>query len=156
MPASIPRDRKNRVREAPDPGMAARDRVRVILGQLRQHVDDAEAEYRRTFLPAPTREHPRHDPVAVRNAQLIEGIGRDIGTLEGQIRTFPIGPGAHAGRAVAQEADDALVGHAEFLHALLAPVDGAWIAANADEVRSLVEAVRVLVHERASFRPGTP
>lgn len=153
MPASIPRDRKNRVREAPDPGVAARDRVRVILSQLRQHVDNAEAEYRRTYLPAPTREHPRHDPVAIRNAQLIEGIGRDIGTLEGQVRTFPI---SDAAMAVAGEADQALIDHAEFLHALLAPVDGAWIAANADEVRGLIDAVRVQVHERASFRPGTP
>ena len=121
---------------ATDRDATARAKARDILGQVRHHVDDAEAAYRREFLPAPTREHPRHDPVAIRNAQVIESIGRDIGILEGQVRTFPVGP--DAGRAPAQDADQALIDHAEFLRALLAPVDGGWIAANADEVRGLV------------------
>ena len=139
-----------------DRELAVRGKVRDILSQVRQHVDEAEAGYRRTFLPAPTREHPRHDPVAIRNAQVIEGIGRDIGNLEGQVRSFPAGLDTSTRPARDQEAGQALIDHAEFLRALLEPVDGAWIAANADEVRGLVEAVRVLLHERVSLSHEAP
>ncbi|MGI4745086.1 MAG: hypothetical protein ACRYGI_13890 [Janthinobacterium lividum] len=132
-----------------------RSKVREILTSVRRHVDAAEVEFRQQHLPPPTRDRPRHDPEAIRQAQLIEAIGREIGALEGQIRALPAFLDDHMSEIVRQDrvtgTDQALIAHAEFLGALLAPESGQWMARNAAEIQACIQAVRVLVQERSGL-----
>lgn len=132
-----------------------RARVREILTNARRHVDAAEAEFRQDHLPPPTREQPRHDPEAIRQARLIESIGREIGALEGQIRALPAFLDDQMSDSIRQDqvagADQALIAHAEFLGALLAPESGQWMARNAVEIQGCIQAVRVLMQERSGM-----
>ena len=134
---------------------AVRARVREILTNVRRQVDAAEAEFRQEHLPPPTRERPRHDPEAIRQAQLIETIGREIGALEGQIRALPAFLDDQMSDSVRRDqvagTDQALIAHAEFLGALLAPESGQWMARNAAEIQACIQAVRVLVQERSGL-----
>src|SRR5215469_11465656 len=66
-----------------------RSKVGAILGAARKSVETAESDYRREFLPPPSREKPRHDPAAVAGAQAIERLARSIGALQGQIAAQP-------------------------------------------------------------------
>ena len=67
-----------------------RSRLSDWLGESRAHVAALEAEYRRTYLPPPTREHPFPDSAAISHAQTLQRIGRDIESIETLIRTASV------------------------------------------------------------------
>jgi len=67
-----------------------RSKVGVLLGSARKSVETAGRNYRREFLPPPSREKPRPDAAAMANAQAIERFARDLGALQGQISTQPV------------------------------------------------------------------
>jgi hypothetical protein len=56
----------------------ARDVTMKLLAATRADVETAERYYRREFLPPPSREKPRPDPLAVAAAQDLERLGRSI------------------------------------------------------------------------------
>ena len=60
------------------------------LGESRAHVAKLEADYRRQYLPPPTREHPFPDAGAVSHAQTLQRIQRDIENIETAIRTASV------------------------------------------------------------------
>ncbi len=70
--------------------LMVRARVSEMLGAARAGVNAAEAAWRRSHLPPPSREHPRPDPQALVSAKTIEAVGAAIGALEGQIRALPV------------------------------------------------------------------
>ncbi|HTV85030.1 MAG TPA: hypothetical protein VME63_06480 [Dyella sp.] len=67
-----------------------RSRLSDWLGECRAHLAVLEADYRRTHLPPPTREHPFPDAGAVGQAQALQRLGRDIESLETAIRTAAV------------------------------------------------------------------
>jgi hypothetical protein len=67
-----------------------RGRLSDWLGESRSHLAALEADYRRSHLPPPTRENPMPDPVAVKGAQTLQRIGRDIENIETAIRTAAV------------------------------------------------------------------
>src|ERR1700733_8045543 len=67
-----------------------RSKVGVLLGSARKSVETAERDYRREFLPPPSREKPRPDATAVASAQAIERLSKAIGALQGQISAQPV------------------------------------------------------------------
>ena len=60
-----------------------------FLGEARAAVVRAEAEFRRTRLPQPSRAKPFPDASVVGEAQSLERLSGAIGSLEGQIRNQP-------------------------------------------------------------------
>ncbi len=137
-----------------------RAKLSEILGSIRGVVEAAEAAYRWEFLPPPTRDQPRPSPELIRHAQLLETIGRELGMLEGHVRALPVPETDRMTQRFRHEAetlvkladiDAAMVGHAEFLRALLSPADGPWIIGNVAEVRACTRSINDLIQARADL-----
>jgi hypothetical protein len=127
-----------------------RSKVGAILGAARKSVEIAESDYRRAFLPPPSREEPRHDPAAVAGAQAIERLARSIGALQGQIAAQPTPENDRMTQRYRQEAsllqqliasDHKLVGQAELLRSMLDLKDGAWMLENMPALRDGLNAI---------------
>jgi CHAD domain-containing protein len=67
-----------------------RSRLSDWLGESRAHLAKLEADYRRHYLPPPTREHPFPDAGAVSHAQTLQRVQRDIESIETAIRTASV------------------------------------------------------------------
>jgi hypothetical protein len=63
-----------------------RSKAAGLLGLAMASVSQAEAEYRRKFLPSPTRAKPFPDHAAIEAAQQLEQLARGIGALEALIQ----------------------------------------------------------------------
>src|SRR5271155_1968608 len=105
-----------------------RSKVGLLLGWARKSVETAERDYRREFLPPPSREKPRPDSGAVAGSQAIERLARAIGALSGQITAQPAPENDRMTQRHRQEAatlqqliasDQKLVGQAELLRSML-------------------------------------
>lgn len=66
-----------------------RSRAGLLLGQARASVEQAETEFRREHLPAPTRANPYPDPAAVERAQTLERVVRAIGAVASRLQSLP-------------------------------------------------------------------
>jgi hypothetical protein len=137
--------------------LLVRGQVSLRLGAAREGVAAAEQAYRRRFLPPPSRAAPRPDPNAVQEAQALEAIGRDLGALEAQIRALPVPEDDRMTQRFRQEADtsarlvaadEAMVGHAELLRALLAEATAAQVLDSAEIVRARMSAIRDAIRAR--------
>jgi hypothetical protein len=137
--------------------LMVRAQVCNLLSAARASVEAAEQAFRRDFLPPPSRARPRPDPDAVQSAQTLEGIGRAIGAIEGQIRALPAPENDRMSQRFRREAptlsrlveaDHAMVGHAEYLRALLASADARWMLDNMAALRGQVAAVEAAVQGR--------
>lgn len=109
-----------------------------ILGMARASVESAEADYRRTAMPAPSRAKPFPDAAAVANAQALERLSKAIGALDAQIRTQPAPENDRMTQVYRREAptllrlresDQILIGQAELLRVKLDQQTGAAIVA---------------------------
>jgi hypothetical protein len=69
-------------------------RVRELAGSLlyqaRGAVAAAELAYRRAHIPPPTRAQPFPPAAAIADAQALERLAAEIGTLEGRVRHQPV------------------------------------------------------------------
>ena len=137
--------------------LMVRARVSELLIAAKVSVQAAETAYRRDHLPAPTREKPRPDAAALRDAQTLERLAASIGGLEGHIRALPVPEPdrmtLHLRREVAilqllLEADQAMAGHAEFLRSLLVSAGAGWILENAAALASQIAAIEAAIQSR--------
>jgi len=137
--------------------LMVRAQVCNLLAAGRASVEAAEQAFRREFLPPPSRAKPRPDPDAVQSAQTLEGLGRALGAIEGQIRALPAPENDRMSQRFRREAptlsrlveaDHAMVGHAEYLRALLASADARWILDNTAALRAQVAAIEAAVQSR--------
>ncbi len=137
--------------------LMVRSQVSAMLAASRASVAAAEQTYRQDRLPPPSRAKPLPDPEAVRSAQMLEGIGRALGALEGQIRALPAPENDRMSQRFRREAetlsrlleaDQAMVGHAEFLRNLLTSVNASWILENAAALRQQIGAIEVALQSR--------
>jgi hypothetical protein len=147
--------RKENLLRADD--LMLRARVSELLIAAKMSVAAAEKTYRREFLPAPTREKPRPDAAALRDAQTLERLAASIGGLEGHIRALPVPEPdrmtAHLRREAETlsrllEADQAMVGHAEFLRSLLVAAGAAWILEHAADLAAQIGAIEAAIQSR--------
>jgi len=137
--------------------LMVRAQVCNLLAAARGSVEGAEQAYRREFLPPPSRAKPRPDADAVQSAQALEGLGRALGAIEGQIRALPAPENDRMSQRFRREAptlsrlveaDHAMVGHAEYLRALLASADARWMLDNSAALRGQVAAIEAAVQSR--------
>ena len=139
--------------------LLVRARACELLAAARAALEACEAAYRREALPPPSRERPRPDPEAMRRAQALEQLGRELGAVEGRIRSLPVPETDRMTQRYRNEAqtlarlvdaDQRLVGHAEALRAALHEAQtgagAAWLldhlAALRERVAALEDAVR--------------
>jgi hypothetical protein len=127
-----------------------RSKVGLLLGWARKSVETAERDYRREFLPPPSREKPRHDAAAVSGAQALERLSKAIGAIQGQISTQPVPENDRMMQRYRHEAatlqnlgasDHKLVGQAELLRSLIDQKNGAWLIENMSELQDGINAI---------------
>jgi hypothetical protein len=134
-----------------------RAQVCALLQQSRAAVETAESDYRREFIPPPSRAQPRPDPQAVAAAQALEKLSHAIGALDGQIRALPVPENDRMTQRYRQEGetltkllsiDQQLTGQAELLRQMLAGCDGAWILENKPALSEGITAITETLRAR--------
>lgn len=103
--------------------------VSELLARAQKAVSAAEGEYRREFIPPPTRENPFPPANVIANAKKLEALCKAISGAEGQVRHAPVPENdritqlyREEGKTLAGliEKDTVLVGQADTLRALVA------------------------------------
>ncbi len=134
-----------------------RSKAAGLLGTAMASVSQAEAEYRRQFLPAPTRAKPFPDHAAIAAAQSLERLAKGIGALEGLIQHQPVPENDRVTQRFRQEAptlkvlihyDEQLVGQCDLLRSMVNGQDGASILAKLPDLEGGLEAIRATLLSR--------
>jgi hypothetical protein len=134
-----------------------RAKVGFLLGTVRKSVEKAEADYRREFLPPPSREKPRHDPASVAGAQALERLSKGIGALATLLNTQPVPEKDRMTNRSRQEgptlqqlidSDQMLAGQAELLRTMVDGKNGAWLAENKSTVEEGLAAIGETLRRR--------
>ncbi len=134
-----------------------RSKVGLLLGWAHKSVEMAERDYRREFLPPPSREKPRPDATAVANAQALERLSKSIGAIQGLITAQPVPENDRMTQRYRQEADtlqqlgladQKLVGQAELLRSMLDQKNGTWLLENMSDLQTGVGAISETLHQR--------
>jgi hypothetical protein len=134
-----------------------RSKASWLLGNAMASVDAAESEYRREFLPPPSRAKPFPDAAAVAAAQRLERLARAIGALEATIQQQPVPENDRMTQRYRQEAptlkhlmehDLRLVGQCDLLRTMVDKQDGASILKSLPDLEAGLEAIRATLHNR--------
>jgi hypothetical protein len=134
-----------------------RSKAAWLLGIATASVNGADIEYRREFLPAPSRAKPFPDAAAVAGAQHLERLGRGIGALEALIQQQPVPENDRMTQRYRQEAptlkalidhDERLVGQCELLRSMVNGKNGTSILENLSALEGGLEAIRATLHNR--------
>ena len=134
-----------------------RSKAAGLLGIALASVSEAEAAYRREFLPPPSRQKPFPDANAVAAAQRLERLGKGIGALELLIQQQPVPANDRMTQRYRQEAptlktlihwDEQLVGQCELLRTMVERQDGAALLAGMATLEGGLEAIRGTLQSR--------
>jgi hypothetical protein len=127
-----------------------RSKVGLLLGWARKSVETAERDYRREFLPPPSREKPRPGAAAVAGAQCLEKLSKAVGAIQGQISAQPTPENDRMTQRHRQEAetlqqliasDQKLIGQAELLRSMLDQKSGAALLENMSTLQDGINAI---------------
>jgi hypothetical protein len=128
-----------------------------ILGNAAVSVDAAESEFRREFLPGPTRAKPFPDASAVVSAQQLERLAKDVRAVANRLAELPVPENDRMTQRFREEAttllelialDEQLVGQCELLRSTLEKRDGAWIVERMKEIRGGLDAIDATLMKR--------
>jgi hypothetical protein len=134
-----------------------RSKAASLLGMAMACVSEAETEYRQKFLPRPSRQKPFPDAAAMKVAQDLERLAREIDALEALIQQQPVPENDRMSERFRQEAstlkaliryDEQLVGQCELLRSMVNRKDGSSIVENVPALARGLEAIRVTLQNR--------
>ncbi len=134
-----------------------RSKAASLLGIATASVITAETEYRREFLPAPSRAKPFPDAAAVTAAQRLERLARGIGALEASIQQQPVPENDRMTQRYRQEAptlktllgfDEQLVGQCELLRSMVANQNAATILERLNGLGTGLTAIQATLQSR--------
>lgn len=137
-----------------------RTKAASLLGVAMMNASEFEAEYRREFLPPPSRQHPFPDSGAVATAQRLERLVREIGALELGIHQQPVPENDRMTQRYRNEAatlkklihhDEQLVGQCELLRSIVTGKRLDSILQDLPDVEKGVEAIRSTLRSRESL-----
>ncbi|HEY5330765.1 MAG TPA: hypothetical protein VIJ79_12830 [Acidobacteriaceae bacterium] len=131
-----------------------------LLGVAGASVQEAESNYRREFLPVPSRAKPFPDATAVAAAQQLECLAKNISALANRLAELPVPENDRITQRFRQEAptlaaliaqDEQLVGQCELLRSTLEHRDGAWILEKLPQIQSGLEAIESTLLRRQAI-----
>ncbi len=134
-----------------------RSKAAGLLGTAMASVCEAETEYRREFLPPPSRQKPFPDAAAIKMVQALERLAREIGALEAFIQQQPVPENDRMTERFRREAptlkaliryDEQLVGQCDLLRSMVNKKDGSSIIENLPPLERGLEAIRVTLQNR--------
>jgi hypothetical protein len=134
-----------------------RSKAASLLGEAMASVGSAESDYRREYLPPPTRAKPFPDAEAVASAQKLERLAKTIGALEAQLQHQPVPENDRMTQRYRQEAstlakliehDERLVGQCELLRRAVSGQAGPALLKGMTQLEDGLDAIRETVHAR--------
>ena len=134
-----------------------RSKASWLLGGAATALSVAESDYRREFLPPPTRAKPYPDAEAVASAQKLERLHREITGLEQFIHQLPAPGNDRMTQRYRLEAetlanlihfDSLLVGQCEMMRKLVTDVDAEAILKALPDLMAGIAAIRATLHDR--------
>jgi hypothetical protein len=134
-----------------------RSKAAWLLGLAMSSVTTAEDEYRREFLPVPSRAKPFPDAEAVAAAQRLERLAREIGALEAFLHQQPVPENDRMTQRYRQEAptirilienDEQLVGQCELMRSMVEKQNGTAILKGLPDLQVGLEAIRSTLQKR--------
>lgn len=137
--------------------LMVRSKAAWLLGGAATAVSAAESDYRRDFLPAPTRAKPFPDAEAVAAAQKLERFHRDLTSLEQSLHQLPAPENDRMTQRYRLEAptlfnlvhfDSLLVGQCELMRKTVTGLDGKTILQMLPDLESGIAAIRSTLHDR--------
>jgi hypothetical protein len=137
-----------------------RSKASWLLGLAADAVCTAETDYRREFLPAPSRAQPFPDPTAVASAQRLERLHQAIVALESHIQQLPVPENDRMTQRYRLEAptlhtlinyDQLLIGQCELLRSLVAGHSAAALLADIATIEGGLEAIRTTLQSREAL-----
>jgi hypothetical protein len=134
-----------------------RSKAAELLGIAAAGVSTAESDYRREFLPPPTRAKPFPDAAAVASAQRLERLARGISGLEQVIHQQPVPENDRMSQRFREEAatlknlmqfDEQLVGRCDLLRSMVHAQDATSILKNLPELEGGLRAIQETLEGR--------
>jgi len=134
-----------------------RSKAAWLLGEAATALSVAESDYRREFLPAPTRAKPFPDAEAVASAQNLERLHRELISLEQFIQQLPVPGNDRMTQRYRLEAptlanlihfDSLLVGQCELMRKSVTGVDAQTILRALPDLAAGIAAIRATLHDR--------
>jgi hypothetical protein len=134
-----------------------RSKAASLLGEAMAAVSTAESEYRREYLPAPTRAKPFPDAECVGCAQKLERLAKAIGAVEAQLQHQPVPENDRMTQRYRQEAptlarlmefDERLVGQCELLRKAVSALNAQEILKSQDDFDAGLDAIRETLRNR--------
>lgn len=134
-----------------------RSKASWLLGGAATAVSAAESDYRREFLPAPTRAKPYPDAAAIASAQKLERLHREITGIEQFIHQLPAPENDRMTQRYRLEAqtlvnlihfDSLLVGQCELMRKSVTGVDAQAILKALPDLTAGIAAIRATLHDR--------
>ncbi len=134
-----------------------RSKAASLLGEAMAAVGAAESEYRREYLPPPTRAKPFPDAEAVASAQKLERLAKSIGAAETQLQHQPVPENDRMTQRYRHEAptlakliefDERLVGQCELLRKAVSGEDAKAILKGASDLEAGLDAIKETLRNR--------
>jgi hypothetical protein len=134
-----------------------RSKAAWLLGLATASVNTAETEFRREFLPAPSRAKPFPDAEAVASAQRLERLAKEIAALEAFIQQLPVPENDRMTQRYRLEAptlktlienDEKLVGQCELLRSMVNNQKGPSILTKLSDLETGLQAIRATLQSR--------
>lgn len=134
-----------------------RTKAASLLGEAMAGVAAAESEYRREYLPPPSRAKPFPDAEAVASAQKLERLARAMGAVEAALQHQPVPENDRMTQRYRQEAptlakliefDERLVGQCELLRKAVSGADGLAILKSMSDLEAGLDAIRETLRNR--------
>ena len=131
-----------------------------LLGRALSSVETAESDYRREFLPPPSRQHPFPDASAVASAQKIERLAASIRALEAAMQEQPVPENDRMTQRYRKEAptlqalisqDELLVGRCEMLRSILEGQSASVILERISSIENGLTSIRENLQQRAAI-----
>lgn len=137
-----------------------RSKASWLLGAAATAVSTAESDYRREFLPAPTRAKPFPDAEAVASAQKLERLHLEIIAIEQFIHQLPTPENDRMTERYRLEAptlanlirfDSMLVGQCELMRTSVTGADAKEILESMSDLEAGIAAIRETLHDRQAI-----
>ncbi|HXE07345.1 MAG TPA: hypothetical protein VN612_05585 [Acidobacteriaceae bacterium] len=134
-----------------------RSKAAWLLGLAASAIAAAETDYRREFLPPPSRAKPFADEAAVAAAQKLERLHRDVCAVESHLQQLPAPENDRMTQRYRQEAptlktlinyDQLLIGQCDLLRTLVTEQNGTAVLEKAPQIEEGLKAIRATLISR--------
>lgn len=137
-----------------------RQRVGMIIGQIKSIILAAENEYRSENILSPTRDSPFPSADIQKKARIFDALVQSFARLESHIRVLPVPENDRIRQRYRQEReslatlmqiDSKLIGQSELIRLELDNKNATWILDNQEFIKAGIDAMNETINQRQKF-----